>query len=95
MAFNPISGALVSHGNGGLRFWSADGATLKSRRGLFGANASSSGSGPGARTVLSVAFSADGEQLLAGTADGCLLQWSMAGQVGDTLGRHVTCLDLT
>ena len=35
LAFNPVTGALVSYGAGMLRFWSADGAKLKSRRELF------------------------------------------------------------
>ena len=65
-------GALVSYGSGTLRFWVADGSKLTSRRGHCGSSfddAARTRSG----TILCVATTPDGEGILCGTADGCIL----------------------
>ena len=88
LAFSP-RGALVSHGHGALRFWSADGAKLVSRRGLFGGALTDDGGAPSrssaSRTITCVAFSSDGGVALAGTADGCLQQWDSHGRCEDSI----------
>ena len=85
LAFSP-RGLLVSYGAGPLRFWSADGTRLISRRGVYGgmfADGTSASRGGSRRTILCVAFTGDGEGVLCGTADGCIQQWDAHGQCVD------------
>ena len=75
--------ALITHGVGSLRYWTAEGARLTSRRGLTAApcpTAARASQGGARRAILCVAFSADGESGNCGTADGCIQQWDAYGQ---------------